>query len=102
MILHLAVFTWNDSVTDVDVDGLTEALTTMARGIPELLSYTAGTNLRVRPGGDYAVAAIVEDEDALVAYLDSPAHLAVYESHLGRMIAQRSAAQLPLAAGSLS
>lgn len=102
MILHLAVFTWNDDVTDADVDGLTEALTTMAGGIPELLSYTAGTNLRVRPGGDYAVAAIVRDEAGLTAYLDSPAHLAVYERYLGRMIAQRSAAQLPLASGSFT
>lgn len=102
MILHLAVFIWNEDVTDADVDDLTAALTAMAEGIPELLSYAAGTNLRVRPGGDYAVAALVEDEAALTAYLDSPAHLAVYEQHLGRMIAQRSAAQLPLASGSFA
>lgn len=100
MILHLAVFTWNDSVTDADVEELTDALTTMARGIPELHSYIAGPNLRLRPGGDYAVAAIVEDEEGLAAYLDSRAHQSVYERHLGRMIAQRSAAQLPLDAGS--
>lgn len=102
MILHLAVFTWNDDVTDDDVTGLTGALTAMAAGIPELLSYTAGTNLRLRPGGDYAVAAIVEDEAALAAYLDSDAHKAVYEQYLGRMIATRSAAQLPIASGSFA
>lgn len=102
MILHLAVFTWNDDVTDADVTALTDALLTMARGIPELRSYTAGTNLRLRPGGDYAVAAIVEDADALAAYLDSPAHQAVYEQHLGRMIATRSAAQLPIDEGSFA
>lgn len=102
MILHIAVFEWNDSVTKADVDAVTEALTDMARGIPQLLSYTAGPNLRLRPGGDYAVAAIVEDAAGLAAYLDSPAHQAVYDRHLSRMIARRSAAQLPLAAGSFS
>lgn len=102
MILHLAVFTWNDSVTEDDVEAVTEALIEMARGIPELVSYTAGPNLRLRPGGDYAVAALVEDEDGLAAYLDSAAHRTVYDQYLGRMIAQRSAAQLPLAAGSFA
>ena len=52
MILHLAVFTWNDDVTDADVSALTDALLAMAAGIPELVSYTAGTNLRLRPGGE--------------------------------------------------
>ncbi len=101
MILHLAAFTWIDTVTDDDVAALTAALTEMASGIPELRSYIAGPNLRVRPStADYAVAAIVDDEDALAGYLDHPAHKAVYESHLGWMIAERHAAQLPLGDGS--
>lgn len=99
MILHLAVFTWKDDVTDDDVSAVTAALKEMAAGIPELRSYTAGSNLRLRPGADFAVAAIVDDEDGLAAYLDSPAHRSVYERFLGRMIAERSAAQLPLEAG---
>ncbi len=103
MILHLAMFTWVDSVTDDDVDRLTTALTEMAAGIPELRSYVAGANLRVRPSAaDYAVAAIVDDESALAAYLDHPAHKAVYEAHLGWMIADRHAAQLPVAEGALT
>jgi hypothetical protein len=101
MILHIAVFTWNDDVTDADVDALTEALQTMAAGIPELKSYIAGTNLRLRPGGDYGVAAVVEDEAALATYLDSAAHQQVYDDHLGKMIATRIAAQLPITEGTL-
>lgn len=99
MILHIAVFSWKDDVTEADVTALTEALLGMAAGIPQLKSYTAGTNLRLRPGGDYAVAAVVEDAAALDAYLDSEAHQQVYADYLGRMIATRMAAQLPISSG---
>ena len=103
MILHLAMFTWRDDVTPEAVASLTEALTEMAAGIPALRSYVCGDNLHLRPGGaDYGVAAIVDDAEGLAAYLDSPLHKAVYDKHLGSMIAERSAAQLDLAQGTLS
>ncbi|MDQ2661060.1 MAG: Dabb family protein [Actinomycetota bacterium] len=100
MILHIATFRWKDEITEADVTALTDALTEMAGGIPEIRSYAAGPNLHLRPGGaDYGVAAIVEDAAGLDAYLDHPAHKAVYEKHLGWMIAERSAVQLPVADG---
>ena len=103
MILHLATFRWSDDVTDDRVEALTAALRSMAEALPMLRSYVCGPTLGVRPGGtDYAVAAIVDDADALTAYLDSPEHKAVYENHLGGMIAERSAAQLPLTDGAFS
>jgi len=102
MILHIASFRWKDEVTDDDVAGLTQALTEMAAQIPVLSSYVCGPNLHLRPGGaDYGVAAIVADAAALEAYLDHPAHKAVYDSHLGRMIAERTAVQLPIEEGHL-
>lgn len=103
MILHLATFRWRDGVTDDAVEALTVALREMAANLPMLRSYVCGPTLGVRPGGtDYAVAAIVDDADSLTAYLDSPEHKAVYEHHLGDMVAERSAAQLPLVEGSFS
>lgn len=96
MLLHIASFRWKEDVTPDDVAVLTDALRSMAAGIPELRSYVCGENLRLRPGADYGVAAIVEDEAALGAYLDSAAHTDVYEKLLGWMIAERSAAQLPV------
>ncbi|CAN5131572.1 hypothetical protein BH11ACT4_BH11ACT4_07420 [soil metagenome] len=105
MILHIATFRWKDEVTEADVADLTAALLAMAAAIPELRSYAAGTNLHLRPGGaDYGVAAIVDDAAALDAYLDHADHKAVYEKHLGWMIAEggRSAVQLPIADGSFS
>ncbi|MEO7124355.1 MAG: Dabb family protein [Lacisediminihabitans sp.] len=103
MILHLAMFTWRDDVTPEAIASLTEALTEMAAGIPSIRSYVCGDNLHVRPGGaDYAIAAIVDDEAGLNAYIDSPLHKAVYDKYLGDMIAERSAAQLNLSEGALS
>lgn len=95
MILHLALFTWKKEVTDDAVAALTAALQAMVGQVPELVSYECGPNLRLRPGGaDYGVAALVEDEAGLTAYLDSDAHAEVYREHLGRMIDTRSAVQL--------
>jgi Stress responsive A/B Barrel Domain len=95
MILHLAVFTFTDDVSADDVDRLTSELTAMAAQIPELRRYQCGSNLRLRPSAaDYGVAALVDDEAGLSAYLDSAEHAAVYERLLGRMIAQRSVVQL--------
>jgi hypothetical protein len=100
VILHLAAFTWKQGVSADDVVALTADLRAMAGGIPELISYECGENLRLRPGGaDYAVAAIVADQAGLDAYLDSAAHHAVYENHLSRMLDQRMAAQLPVPEG---
>lgn len=100
MILHIATFRWKDDVTPADVADLTTSLRAMAAGIPELASYECGESLRLRPGGaDYGVAAIVADEAALSAYLDSAAHAEVYERLLGRMIAERAAVQLTVDEG---
>ncbi|WP_400994748.1 Dabb family protein [Agromyces sp. GXQ0307] len=103
MILHIATFRWKDDVTEADVADLTEALLDMASRIGEIRSYTAGPNLHLRPGGaDYGVAALVDDAAGLDAYLDHPEHKAVYDRLLGRMIAERTAVQLPLAEGSFA
>ncbi|WP_440707931.1 Dabb family protein [Herbiconiux sp. YIM B11900] len=103
MILHIAAFRWKDDVTEADVAELTAALSEMAVNIPEIKSYTAGPNLHLRPAGsDYGVVALLEDAAGLDAYLDHPTHLAVYEKYLGRMLAERSAVQLPISEGSFA
>jgi hypothetical protein len=100
MILHLAVFTFNDDVSADDIARLTSELTAMAAEIPAIRRYRCGANLRLRPSpADYAVAALVDDEAGLNAYLDSPQHAAVYERLLGGMIADRSAVQLEVDEG---
>src|SRR5918993_110084 len=79
MILHLAVFTFTDDVSADDVDRLTSELTAMAAQIPELRRYQCGSNLRLRPSAaDYGVAALVDDEAGMSAYLDSAENEAEY------------------------
>lgn len=100
MILHAALFTWRPEVRPEEVEALTAALEEMASGLPMLHGYRCGVNLRLRPSpADYAVVALVEDEEALAAYLDSPAHAAVYDAHLSRMIESRQAVQLAVPDG---
>lgn len=103
MILHIAQFTWKPEVTQADIDAVTVALREMAAKIPQITSYQAAQNLRVRPSvSDFGCAAIVENAEDLAAYLDHPLHIAVYDEYLGRMIAERSAAQLPIESGSFA
>ena len=100
MILHAALFTWRPEVCPEEVEALTGALEEMAAALPMLSGYRCGVNLRMRPSpADYAVVALVADADALAAYLDSPAHAAVYEAHLARMIESRQAVQLEVPDG---
>lgn len=102
-VLHIASFRWKPEVTPEQVEALTKALHEMRAQIPEIRSYVAAANLRLRPAGaDYGVAAIVDDQAGLDAYLDHPLHLAIYEQYLGAMIDTRSAAQLPIESGSLA
>jgi hypothetical protein len=95
MILHQVVFRWNAGVTDAETLELADALREMAAGIPELRGYRCGPNLHLRPGGaDFGVAAFVDDEAALTAYLDSPAHLEIFERLIKPKVAERAAVQL--------
>jgi Stress responsive A/B Barrel Domain len=82
------------------VEALTAALEKMASGIPEIRGYRCGANLRLRPSPpDFAVAAVVDDENGLRAYLDAPEHARVYAEHLDAMVESRQAAQIAVPAG---
>ena len=91
MIAHMVTFVWKD---DADVEGLGEALQSMAAGIPEIVFYRAGENLRLRPGADFGVLAVVADEAALAAYLDAPAHVEIVTTRIAPNAASRQAVQL--------
>lgn len=97
MILHLAMFTWNDDVTADQIDGLTADLNAMAAEIEEIVQYSCGPNLGLTPSSaDFVVAAAVTDADGLGTYLGHPLHRAVQEKWLAQMVASRLAAQLPM------
>lgn len=95
MILHLAIFRWKEGTTAEQIDAATAALNALPAQIDVLRSYTAQPNLHVRPGADFGVAAVVDDEASVEAYLDHPAHKAVVAEFMAPIIAERSVVQLP-------
>lgn len=97
MIAHIVTFSWREGVTSADTAGLAEALKTMAAGIPEVLFYRCGENLRLRPNGaDFAVLAAVADQAGLDAYLDAPAHVEAVATGIAPYLGTRQAVQLDL------
>ncbi len=97
MIAHIVTFAWREGVTDADTAGLAGTLVAMAAGIPEILFYRAGANLRMRPNGaDFAVLAVVADQAGLDAYLDAPAHIEAVATGIARHLGTRQAVQLEL------
>lgn len=97
LVLHLALFTWREGVTDEQVAGLTADLEVMAASIEEIVQYSCGPNLGITPStADFVVAAAVVDAAGLAAYLSHPLHRAAQETWLDHMVASRVAAQLPM------
>lgn len=97
MIAHIATFTWRDDVTPADTATLADDLSAMAAGIPEIVFYRCGENLRLRPNGaDFAVLAVVADQAGLDAYLDAPAHVDVVSRGIAPHLGMRQAVQLDL------
>lgn len=99
VLMHLATFTWRDTVTNDDVLAVVEGLTSLPGQIPELLSYNFGPDLGLRDGNaDFAVAAVLDSSEALLAYLEHPAHVRVLTELMAPLMATRQAVQIELLA----
>lgn len=100
MIAHVAVFTFGPEMTDERAEQLAQELRAMALRIPSIKRYTAGPNLRLRPGGaDFGVVAVLEDQAGVDAYLDSPAHVDLVATTIAPFLVQRQAVQIELPEG---
>ena len=102
MILHLACFDFVERTTEEDVAGLTAALEEMAASLPVVRFYRCGANLRLRPGADFGVVAVLDDPSGLEAYLGSDAHAVVQDTWISWMVAERHAVQLDLGESALA
>ncbi len=97
MIAHLAIFDFGPEMTPDKADALARDLRAMAASLPSIKYYSAGPNLRMRPGGsDFGVLALVEDQAGIDAYLDSPAHAQLVAASITPFLVNRSAVQLEL------
>ena len=74
-ILHVAIFRWNDGVTDQQIDAFTDALIALRAKMPMLLSYRFGRDLGLREGNfAYGVVAELESAAMVHEYLDHELH----------------------------
>ncbi|AEW95330.1 MULTISPECIES: Dabb family protein [Streptomycetaceae] len=79
MIRHLVLFKLNEGVDrdDPRVVAGVRAFQELGASIPELTSWECAWNITDRPiAYDYAINCTVADRDALVRYLEHPAHQA--------------------------
>lgn len=97
MIAHLAVFTFSPEMTEERAAALAVELRAMAAGLPSIKHYSAGPNLRMRPGGaDFGVVAVLEDQAAIDAFLDSPEHVNLVAKSMTPWVLTRNAVQIEL------
>ena len=79
MIRHLVLFKLNEGVgrEDARVAAGAQAFDALEGQIPEIRSWETGWNLTDRPiAYDYAINSAFDDTEALVRYLEHPAHQA--------------------------
>jgi hypothetical protein len=79
MLRHLVLFKLNEGVTrdDPRVVAGAAAFDELGKQIPELREWQCGWNITVRDiAYDYAINSLVDDAEALQAYLTHPAHQA--------------------------
>jgi hypothetical protein len=98
VILHLAVFRWKEGISPKDVAHLCEHLAAFRQKVDCLVGYHFGPDLGLRQGNaDFGIAAVVGSPEALVEYLEHPAHHELVGQVLGPMTASRQAVQIEVA-----
>jgi hypothetical protein len=75
MIRHVVVFEFGPGLPAGQVARITAALDELAVRLPMLREYHYGPDLGLPAGGgDYAIAALVDDQAAFESYLDDAGH----------------------------
>lgn len=94
MIKHVAVFRFNDNITEDFIDRIDETLATLPSIIPEILSFSSGRNAYVTPGAwDYAVVADFATPADYLIYAANPQHVDMVRSLVGPHVLESSRTQ---------
>ncbi len=94
MIRHVVMFRWKEGVDDAHVQATAEALRALPGQIPEILSYSCGSDVGIAATNfDFAVSALFAGTDEFVTYRDHPAHQAVVQTLIGPHVTERCAVQ---------
>lgn len=91
---HVAMFRWNDQATEERRRTVADRLAELPGIIPEVRSYSFGTNAGINPGGfDFVVVADFADRDGYIVYRDHPAHRTVVSEVITPIVAERASIQ---------
>jgi hypothetical protein len=95
MIRHIAVFRWNEGVTDEQIHDVGAALDSVAARIDAARSYTHGPNVQPATGRwDYGIVADFDDLEGWRSYDEHPDHARVRRDVIGPLAASRTNLQI--------
>ena len=73
MLRHVAMFKWQDGVTDNQKQAARDALAALKEQVPSVVEYTVGFDIRRNPNNwDMVLVADFEDQDGLESYFANP------------------------------
>ena len=76
MIRHVVLLSWNDKVTDSDVQAVTDGLAKLPSQISEIRSYQFGPDQQInKQNADYALIADFDSTEDFKTYVSHPAHV---------------------------
>ena len=91
---HVVMMRFTPESTPAQRAAITEGLEKLPGLIPELRSYSIGSDARVNEGNfDMVVVADFDDVEGYLVYRDHPEHQAVIQQHIRPILAERAAVQ---------
>jgi Stress responsive A/B Barrel Domain len=94
MFRHVVMLRWKREATPEQRSAVEAGLVELPRRIPEIRSYTIGTDARLNEGNfDLVVVADFDDVDGYLVYRDHPDHQTVMRELIAPIRAERAAVQ---------
>ena len=94
MFRHVVLLRWKPEATPEQRAAVERGLAALPGRIPEIRSYSIGTDAGVNEGNyDLVVVADFEDVDDYLVYRDHADHQAVIREHIAPILAERAAIQ---------
>ena len=94
MFRHVVLLRWKPEATPEQRAAVETGLAALPGLIPEISTYTIGTDAHVNEGNyDLVVVADFDDVDGYLVYRDHPDHQAVIREHVAPILAERAAIQ---------
>ena len=100
---HVVMMRWTPEATEAQKSAVRAGLEELPSRIPEIRSYSLGTDAQVNEGNfDFVVVADFDDVDGYLVYRDHPDHQAVIQELIRPILAARAAVQHDFSVGAPS